>query len=148
MLTCAGACRAAWSPPSLLRILQTLGTLTRSYKTAGRRTGTLRSDTTALLCLLFSIPAETQDGQSHQAVHFSAWPRFPWRTAPTQFGSDTGGLVLSQEEAPLARLLPLVVPSASCQPGSADAQVALGSARALLELSPRHSWAHSPLALL
>lgn len=146
MLTCAGACRAVWSPPPLLRILQTLGISPRSYKTDGRRTGTLRSDTTTLLCLLFSTPAETQDGKSHQAVHFSAWPRYPWKTTPSQFGFETGGLVLSQEEAPMARLLPLAATSTSFQP--ANAQVALGSARALLGLSPRNGWAHSPLTLL
>lgn len=66
---------------------------------------------------------------------------------PTLFGSETEGLVLSQEEAPRARLL-LVTTSASFQPGSADAEAALGSARALLGLSPGHSWAPSPLTLL
>lgn len=66
---------------------------------------------------------------------------------PTLFGSETEGLVLSQEEAPRARLL-LVTTSASFQPSSADAEAALGSARALLGLSPGHSWAPSPLTLL
>lgn len=67
---------------------------------------------------------------------------------PTLFASETEGLVLSQEEAPRARLLLLVTTSASFQPGSADAEAALGSARALLGLSPGHSWAPSPLTLL
>lgn len=98
----------------------------------------------ALLCLPFSTPAEAQDGQSHQAGHFSAWPRFPWRTVLTYFGSEMGGIVLSQEEVPTGRLLPLVTISASFQPGSADAQAALGSAG----LSSGHGWAGCALTWL
>lgn len=142
MLACAGACRAAWSSPPLLRIPQTLRTFPRSYKAAGRRTGTLRSDTTALLCLPFSTPAETQDGQCHQAVHFSAWPPLPWRTVLTQFGSERGGLVLSQEEITTARLLPLVPTSTSFH-----SSLALPMLRLLWAL-PGLCWAHSPLPLL